>query len=391
MKVGILTSHPIQYQAPWFRALAQRCDLTVYFAHQPNAQQQGQGFGQAFTWDVDLLAGYKSEFLPNVAKQPNTGSYAGCDTPAIADRIAEEKFDAFIVTGWYLKCFWQAINACRKLKIPVLVRGDSQLATPRSKLKALLKEFVYRRMLKRFDGFLTVGQRNREYLLHYGVPAEKIFPAPHFIDNESFAKLAAAARPQRDSLRAAWGAGPEQIVVLFVGKFIQEKDLPVLLNGMAEAEQQHPGKFKLVLVGSGPLESEVRQLATARGIEPTFAGFKNQGELPACYAAADVLALTSMSETWGMVVNEAMACGIPAIVSTACGCQPDLIEEEITGFSFQQGSPVEFANKLQGFELLHRKNHEWGRPLCEKLQHFTSQCCAEKTMHAAQSIINIPN
>ncbi len=385
MKVGILTSHPIQYQAPWFRALAQECDLTVYFAYRPNAAEQGQGFGQAFTWDVDLLSGYKSEFLSNVAKQSNTGSYAGCDTPIIADRIAQEKFDAFIVTGWYLKCFWQAIKACRKLKIPVLVRGDSQLATPRSKLKAFLKEFVYRRMLKCFDGFLTVGQRNREYLQHYGVPAEKIFPAPHFIDNASFAQRAAEALPQREAMRKAWGTRPGQIVVLFVGKFIKEKGLEVLLTAMAKLEIQHPGKFKLVLVGSGPLESDLRQIAALVRVDATFAGFKNQGELPACYAAADVLALTSVSETWGLVVNEAMACGIPAIVSSVCGCAPDLIENGVTGFTFPVGDANEFANALCSFANRFQTGHTWDSALQEKLVQYDVMTCSRGTLRAIHS------
>src|SRR5439155_25144881 len=94
------------------------------------------------------------------------------------------RFGAFIVTGWSLKSYWQAVRACRRHRIPILVRGDSQLRTPRSFLNRVLKQLSHRLSLQQFDAFLSVGQRNREYLLHYGVPAEKIFFAPHFVDTE---------------------------------------------------------------------------------------------------------------------------------------------------------------------------------------------------------------
>src|SRR4051794_11061050 len=132
MRLGVLTSHAVQYQAPWFRALAQALDLDVYFAHRQSAEEQARaGFGVAFEWDLDLLSGYRSQYLKNVAPQPDVNRYAGCDTPEISDIIRQGKFDAFIVVGWYLKSHWQAIRACRSAGVPVLVRGDSQLLTPR--------------------------------------------------------------------------------------------------------------------------------------------------------------------------------------------------------------------------------------------------------------------
>src|SRR5665213_3225479 len=179
MHLGILTSHPIQYQAPWFRALAEETELEVFFSHRPDAAQQGNGFGKAFNWDVDLLSGYRHRFLKNVAKRPSSSRFFGCDTPEIKDIICGTEptdpgpqttklFDAFIVNGWHLKSYWQAVRACRHARIPVLVRGDSQLLTPRSRLKRMAKSIVYRHLLRQFGGFLAVGQRNHEYLDHYG-------------------------------------------------------------------------------------------------------------------------------------------------------------------------------------------------------------------------------
>ena len=124
-RIGFLVSHPIQYYTPIFRALAKQCALTVFFAHRQTAEQQARaGFGVTFDWDVDLLSGYESRFLVNVARRPSTERFGGCDTPSIAAEIAGGNFDAFVVPGWALRSYWQAARACRRLGVPVLVRGD---------------------------------------------------------------------------------------------------------------------------------------------------------------------------------------------------------------------------------------------------------------------------
>ena len=118
-RIGFLISHPIQYYAPIFRELAKRCDLTVFFAHRQTAEQQARaGFGVAFDWDVDLLSGYDSRFLTNVARTPSTDRFAGCDTPGIAEEIAHGSFDGFVVPGWALRSYWQALRACRRRGLP---------------------------------------------------------------------------------------------------------------------------------------------------------------------------------------------------------------------------------------------------------------------------------
>ena len=192
MRLGILVSHPIQYYSPWFRALAKCVDLEVFYAYKGSPGHQADaGFGVPFEWDIDLLSGYSHSFLNNVSRKPGTSSYDGCDTPEIGEIIRARCFDAFIVCGWYLKSYWQAVRACRMNKVPVLVRGDSQLNTERSFLKRAVKQVTHRKALRHFDGCLSVGRRNREYLLHYGVPADRIFFVPHFVDNEWFAARAA--------------------------------------------------------------------------------------------------------------------------------------------------------------------------------------------------------
>lgn len=340
LRLGILASHPIQYQAPLFRALAERFDLHVFFAHRATAQDQAAaGFGVPFEWDVELLDGYEHSFLTNRAARPGVDRFSGCNTPGIGEALHRGEFDGFIVTGWYLRCYWQAVRACRREGIPVLVRGDSQLGTHRGTLKQAIKRLVFPRVLDRFHGFLYVGSRNREYLLHYGVTESRMFFCPHFVDSEWFAQRAAAmSEDERASLRSAFGAGPGDTVLLFVGKLIKKKRPRDVLDA-AHRLHEAGRRVGLVYVGDGPLSGSLRTMARAMAFPVHFAGFKNQTEMPAYYASADLLALPSDGgETWGLVVNEAMACGLPAVVSDAAGCGPDLIDEGRTGATYPVGS-----------------------------------------------------
>jgi glycosyltransferase involved in cell wall biosynthesis len=385
MRLGILSSHPIQYQAPWFRELAKVLDLQVYFAHQTTASEQAQaGFGVGFDWDVDLLTGYAHRFLPNTSRHPGVNHFGGCDTPQIGEAIRGGGFDAFVVTGWYLKSYWQAIRACRGARVPVLVRGDSHLLTPRSWLKRSLKQMVYRRLLRQFDGFLVVGQRHRDYLLHYGAEAGRMFPAPHFVDNRWFAERAAAALAARGEIRRTWGARDETVVVLFVGKLMRLKRPGDILQAMARLPN---GSAVAIFVGSGELGAELELEAKRLGVAVQFEGFKNQSELPRYYAAADVLVLASESETWGLVVNEAMACGLPAIVSEAVGCSPDLIEEGITGFTFPVGDTTALAERIRKLSLLRARGHPFQEAVRKKIEDYSVESAVAGTVAAVKALL----
>jgi glycosyltransferase involved in cell wall biosynthesis len=344
LKIGVLASHAIQYQAPLFRELRQHCDLMVFFAHQQTPEGQAQeGFGVQFAWDVDLLAGYRHHQLQNVARYPSVSRFRGCDTPDIANQIRKEQFDAVVVMGWNLKCYWQAVLACRRIGMPVLVRGDSQLVTPRGFMRRVLKRLLYPLLLRCFDGHLYVGQRNREYLRHYGVPENRLFFAPHCVDNDFYRGLAAKA--DTDAFRRRLNLNPTTRVLLFVGKLLAIKGPDQLISAVGTTDLRND--CCVVFAGDGPLRDQLATLAEGLGVQTRFLGFTNQSDLPMVYAAADVLALPSRSETWGLVCNEALACGTPIVVSDAAGCAPDLVVKGITGESHQLCDLASFAAAIQ--------------------------------------------
>lgn len=337
MRLAVVASHPVQYYAPLFRALAREVDLKVFYGHKASeADQARAGFGVGFDWDIDLLSGYDYEFLENRAARPGLGRFFGVDTPDIGAKLRSGRFDAVLLLGWYLKCFIQALAAAKRAGIPVMVRGDSQLGTPRSRAKTMAKEWLYPPFLRLFDAALVVGTRNREYWRHYGYPDERMFASPHCVDTEWFA---ARATPEaRRELRARLGIAEHAPVALFAGKLIDfKRPTDVILAAATALQQGLP--LEVMVAGAGPLEQAMRETASERGVPLHMLGFCNQSEMPAAYAAADCLVLPSTGrETWGLVANEALACGCPVVLSDAVGCARDLTMVAGAGKTYPMGN-----------------------------------------------------
>ena len=337
-KLAIVLSHPVQYYSPLFQTLSKEIELKVFYAFRPTATEQGkEGFGAAFQWDVDLLSGYTYEFIENVASSPSSSNYKGCDTPGIGKNLREYGATHIVSFGWHLKMYRQALTYAKRNKIPIAVRGDSLINPLLPWWKKVIKRIYYPFFLKQYDAFLSVGQRNRAYLNYYGVDDQKIIFSPHAV-NHRFWKV---ERKSEGSCTFIW-----------VGKFIALKRPLDVIDSFKEFKKEIP-ESNLKMIGSGVLLSKCQEYANGvDGIE--FLGFRNQTELKSLYAKADCLILSSESETWGLVVNEAFAIGLPAILSSACGCGPDLIDE-FTGRTYRMGDVTELTNAMN--IIYNRKNN----------------------------------
>jgi glycosyltransferase involved in cell wall biosynthesis len=347
MRLAVAVSHPVQYYAPLFRALAMRCDLHVFYGQELTPAQQGaEGFRAAFTWDVDLLSGYVSTTLHNVSRTPGSASFANCDTPEIAARLREGRFDCVLVLGWYLKCYLQSLLAAKRLHLPVLVRGDSHLEMTRSALKRSVKAVINPVFLRLFDGALYVGQKSRAFYEHYHYPAHRLFFSPHCVDNDWFSTR--ATPEARTRIRGSRRIGPDTFVVLFAGKLIPFKR-PLDVIAAATICRAQGRAVEVMIAGSGELDAELCVRADLSGVPLHMLGFCNQTEMPPAYAAADALVLPSDGrETWGLVANEALACGRPVIVSDACGCAPDLAADGAVGRIVPVGDIEALAGAIAG-------------------------------------------
>ena len=344
MKVAIVSTHPIQYHTPWFQKLAaeEHLDLKVYYALLPNQQQQGDGFGEAFTWDIPLLQGYEWELIPNKRESPRLKGFFQSSTPAVYSLFAEARPDVVIITGWQSLPLLQALWAAIRLGIPRIIRGESNALRSRP----LPVRTLHQLLLSRFGAFLTIGKLNREFYRHYGIAGERLFHCPYFVDNERFAVQFRRDAAERFTLRAEWNIPEGHTCFLFAGKLQPKKRIMDLLRALDIARKSC--SIHLLVAGTGELMEDARQFADSHSLPITFAGFLNQSQITQAYAAADCLVLPSDNgETWGLVVNEAMACGLPAVVSDQVGCGPDLVEEGVTGGIFRCGDIDALALKIQ--------------------------------------------
>ena len=192
LRVGFMTTHPIQYQVPVFRHLAQQpgLDFTVFYAQIPDPVMQGAEFNVPFEWDLPLLEGYNYRVLKNVARQPGVMTFSGCDTPEIADFIRKERFDAFVINGWNVKSGLQALWACRRNQVPCLVRGEANDLRERSWWKRRLQRWL----VQQYSGCLAIGKANRDFYLARGVPERRLFSSPYCVENDRFALASDATR-----------------------------------------------------------------------------------------------------------------------------------------------------------------------------------------------------
>jgi glycosyltransferase involved in cell wall biosynthesis len=338
-RVAHLVSHPIQYFAPVYRELTRRgnIDLRVFFrSDQGLAERVDPGFGRPVAWDIPLLEGYRSTFLGGATRR-GAGDALSLSGGDMAFHLVQGGYDVLWVHGYSHVAHLMAMLVANAWNLPILLRDDAHLLDQREAWRVALKACLLRPIMRMIAGGLYVGTENRAWLQHYGVPANKLFYAPYAVDNTYFRAEALRLSPKRPSLRAGFGFNPRQTVFLFAGKLVPKKAPLDLVRAFAAVRQQHPAG--LLIAGDGPLRPHIEQELQEHGIaDVTITGFLNQSQISAAYAAADVLVLPShFQETWGLVVNEAMNFGLPAIVSDKVGCADDLVDQGDTGFVVPAG------------------------------------------------------
>lgn len=351
MRLGVLLSHPIQYHAPLFRAIQRKypeVDLHVYFCHDHGVGPTfDPGFGKEIQFDTPLLEGYAHTFLKNVSPRPGL-SIVGMINPDLWSAIQDR--DVLIVFGYNRPFTWLPLLRNRLKGSPkLLLRGDSQLTQHRSPAKKLVKDVLLRSLLGAFDGCIASGTLNRAYYEHYGASTNRIFFAPFSSDNLYFSSHKDDV--PRGKVRQDLGFLADDVVFLVCSKLIPLKQIHIVLQALARIQHRGAKNARVLIVGSGPEEERLRSLTGSLDLVASvnFAGFRNQSELPQMYSASDALILASETEAWGLVVNEAMACGLPAIVSDQVGCAPDLVEG--TGIVFPVGNVERLADAMVHWTL----------------------------------------
>jgi glycosyltransferase involved in cell wall biosynthesis len=356
VRLAYLVSHPIQYQTPLLRRIAQEPDieLTVFFGSDFSVRgYQDVGFGVDVKWDVPLLDGYRHVFLPalkddgtqTVTRPLNYGIWS-----ALRGNSKDAGYDVLWLHGYAMINALQGMVAAKSLGIPVLIRGDMWLRDrPRSRLKLLLKRLAFQILRQFVSGVLTVGQLNDEYWQHHlgdGIPR---FLMPYAVDNEYFQRCSHAARTTREHLLLELGLESGRPVILFASKLQERKHCGDLIEAygilMSEISGAPP---YLVIVGDGEERTALEEQVKAAGLKDVrFCGFRNQSELPRFFDLATVFVLPARHEPWGLIVNEAMNAGRAVILTDDVGCQPDLIRDGVEGFVYPVRDVTALAEVLK--------------------------------------------
>lgn len=346
-RLAFVVTHPIQYYVPIYRLLAHRDDVEVkvFFTwHAGQASQFDPGFQREIAWDIPLTEGYAFEAIKNSATDSGPHRFGGIQCPDLADRIQNWQPDAVHLTGYAYDAHLRLLWTLRRQGVPVLFRGDSHLLDAAPAWKRLLKRFVLSRVFAWPEVFLYTGQNNRRYYEAFGVPACKLVACPHSIEVQRFAENAELHEREAGEWRASLGLPAANPILLFAGKF-ETKKRPVEL--MRAFRQFGHASLRLVMLGDGPLRPAVEAEAALAPELIRVLPFQNQSRMPATYRLGDIFVLPSAhDETWGLAVNEALACGRPVLVSDKVGCAVDVVKPGRNGEVFRADDWADFHRAL---------------------------------------------
>ena len=353
LRLAYFVSHPIQYQAPLLRRIAREPDLDLKAFFSSDISLQGyidSGFGVSVQWDVPLLDGYNHEFLPVLRKAKQISFFQPINS-GIKSVLRMQGFDAVWIHGYSTSTTMRAIFAASSLNLPVLLRAESTLTDrPRSGIKVRAKRLFFAMLRKRVSATLAIGEDNAAYWRHYFGEQFPIFPFYYTVDNLFFQKKCAEAAKGREEFRQSLNLDAGRPVILYASKLQTRKHCDDLLEAFLDVRKTSAsGRAPyLLIVGDGEERAALEQRAkAAEAGDVRFLGFRNQTELPRFYDLCNVFVLPSVSEPWGLVVNEVMNAGRAVIVTDEVGCQKNLVQHGVNGCVYKARDVAALAECLR--------------------------------------------
>jgi 1,2-diacylglycerol 3-alpha-glucosyltransferase len=233
------------------------------------------------------------------------------------------RIDLFLTYGWNETEYLYTLLYAKKKRIPVFSASDTFFE---KKSRSYLLEYIKKYVIKSFDGFLVAGSKSMDYIYKYDSQASIQTPFD-VVDNALFFGQNTKER-KNNNLPSCY--------ILCVARFIWEKNLLVMLKAYSDYIGTTEKIMPLVLIGDGALRDEILSQIASLGITDSvhIVSWVEYQSLPSYFQSASCLLLPSVSETWGLVVNEAMAAGLPVLVSEKCGCVPDLVQNGVNGIVF---------------------------------------------------------
>ena len=347
-RVLAVAAHPVQYMAPLLRRMAVHpaLDLHVSYCTLRGAQEDHDPeFGTAIQWDIPLLDGYSWCHVRN--RGSGAESFFGLFNPGLWKLIRGGDFDAVLCfTGYRCATFWIALLAAKLTKTAFLFGTDATTLVPRDgrAWKIIPKKILWPLLFRLADQVIVPSSASLDLMLSLGLPSKWVTLTPYSVDNDWWIQQSSLV--DRVATRAAWRASPNHAVVLFCAKLQPWKRPVDLLRAFAKADLQNA---QLLFAGEGPLRQQLESEAAALGVASRvrFLGFVNQSQLPAVYTSADLMVLPSEYEPFAVVVNEAMCCACPVVVSDRVGAAHDLVAPVEPQFIYPCGDVDALAQILK--------------------------------------------
>ena len=335
-KAIILTEIISPYRIPPFNCLAEDedIDLTVFFFAETESrrswlvEKQKIQFNYQVLWGLQLGKSYQNApvFL----------------NPDVIYQLWKQQPDVIICGGWHHFTHWLALMYAQMTKTPLLIWSESTLRDERvvSNIKDKLKAWI----VNQADGYIVPGKAQKDYLVDLKAREDRIYIAPNAVDSNFFTRETQRYRQQKLVLKEKMGING--CVILYVGRLIDEKGIPELLEAFTKLSGNK--QVTLVIVGDGSQATEYHSYTQQHKLDNVvFAGFQPQSALPQYYGIADIFVFPTRSDTWGLVLNEAMAAGLPIVCSDAAGAAPDLVVNGENGYLVPVGDVEKLSEALQ--------------------------------------------
>jgi glycosyltransferase involved in cell wall biosynthesis len=382
-RLAIIITHPIQYYAPVFALLSniEGIKIKVFYTWEKEAAKFDRDFGKEVEWDIPLLDGYDYSFVSN---GKNMGRrFWDVKNPGLNAAIEDWKATSVLVIGWNYRSHLKAMFYFKN-RVPVLFRGDSTVLDETKGVKTRLRRIFLKFIYRKIDYALYVGTANKKYFLQHGIKESQLVFAPHAIDNKRFSDLSKEQEAFIINTRASLNIGEDCITIIYCGKLSAKKNPLLLVDTFKKTGNK---KLHLIIVGNGELEESVKN-EIAENDRIHMLPFQNQTIMPAVYRLGQIYCLPSRGpgETWGLGVNEAMACGLAVLVSDKVGCAYDLIEKGVNGYIFDSGNTNDLLQKLSLLAQDKNRLTEMGKASLKIIQPWSFECIVS----ALNQVINQP-
>lgn len=373
LRLVVLTELIAPYRIPVFNALARHQGIdphVIFFSENDPTLRQWQVYKEEIEFSHEVLPSWRRRI----------GKHNVLLNRGLEAALRRSAPDAIVCGGYTYLAAWQSLWWARRKRVPFVLWSESTAMDLRRGNASI--EFLKMKFMRACDAFVVPGKSSLDYVRRFTVPEEMIFQAPNAVDSGWFARTVAGVR--RNAAKHREELHLPSRFFLFVGRLVPEKGIFDLLDAYGKLPPAVRSEVGLVLAGDGVARAEVaRRAATLDPGSVRIAGFLQREELARYYALAEAMVFPSHSDPWGLVVNEAMACGLPIIATAAAGCTADLVEDRWNGRVVPPGDPQHLASAMLELAANAEMRRGMGQHSRERILGYSPEKCAAGIAQAA--------